>query len=371
MNLKVADRFPLRVYAGYDNAGVPTIGTDQVFGGFEWANVFGLDQRFSYQYTTDTEFEKYQSHLASYVIPLPWHDELTISGNFAEVSPDFGLYGKAFEHLHVDDGMLYQLSVRYTMPLPQWGSLKQNLTLGFDYKHVDTPLFFGSGLLSTNLIDVAQFTLGYQALLPDRYGNTALSLQGVVSPGDLTDNDTDGAYHYFMQNPNAHASYVYGDVEIRRETLLPAGFTWVVRAMGQLADGTIPASEAFGVGGFSSVRGYDERTATGDEGWLIQNELRTPQFVVSNLTRQKGAKDWIQGLVFFDYGGVLQVNPTAGQAGNDQLASVGAGVRCQIADNMHVRVDYGFQLDRSYLSDKGNLLTQDAGQFNIGVEVSY
>ena len=368
-NLKVEDRLPFRPFIGYDNSGVPVIGKDQFFAGFEWANVFGLDHRLNYQYTTDTDFDKYRAHLASYAIPFPWHHELTILGAYAEANPDFGLFG--LPSLHVN-GSLYQISGRYNITLPQLGALKENTTVGFDYKHIDTPLFFGTGLLNKNLIDVAQFTLGYQAFLPDRYGSTAISLQGVYSPGDLTDNNNDAAFQKFNgNNTHTHASYYYGQAEIRRETRLPGGFSWMLRGVGQIADSTLIASESFGVGGYSTVRGYDERTVTGDEGWLVQNELRTPKFALGNLTQKENAKDWAQGLVFCDYGGVFQLNPTLLQSSSDQLLSVGAGLRYQMADNLHFRLDYGYQLKRGYLSDSGNVLTQNRGQFDIGVEISY
>lgn len=347
------------------------MGKDQVFAGFEWANAFGLDHRFNYQYTTDTGFDRYREHLASYVIPFPWHNELTIMGAYAEANPNFGLYGPSFNHLNINNGNLYQISARYSIALPEIGVLKENIAIGFDYKHINTPLFFGTGLLNKNLIDVAQFTLGYQAFLPDRFGSTALALQGVYSPGGLTGNNNDVAFENFMQNSDARANYYYGQAEIRRETRLPGGCSWTVRGVGQLADSTLIASEDFGVGGYSTVRGYDERTVTGDKGWLVQNELRTPQFAVSNLTRKMNAKDWVQGLVFCDYGGVIQQNPTPGQSPNDQLLSIGAGLRCQMADNVHFRFDYGYQLKRGYLSDPGNLTTQNRNQFNIGVEISY
>jgi len=60
-----------------------------------------------------------------------------------------------------------------------------------------------------------------------------------------------------------------------------------------------------------------------------------------------------------------------GQPPDEQLVSVGAGFRYQMADNVHFRMDYGYQLKRGYLSDPNNLLTQPHGQFDIGLEVSY
>jgi hemolysin activation/secretion protein len=371
----VTDRFPVRPYIGYDNSGVPVIGKGRLFGGFEWANAFGLDQRLNYQFTTDKEFDKYSSHMASYTIPFPWHHDLTILGTYAEVNPNFGLFGPAFSNLHINNGSLYQISGRYSITLDPWHALKQRITAGFDFKHINTPLFFGSSsalVLSSNLVDVAQFSLGYQAVVSDKHGSTALSLQGVFSPGGLTANNNDAAYSTASSgNPNTHSQYFYGQLELRRETRLLGGFTWILRGMGQVSDSTLYASEVFGVGGFSTVRGYDERTVTGDEGWLVQNEIRTPEFVLGNLTGKANVTDWIKGLIFCDAGGVLQLHPVGGQAANQQLISIGVGVRYQMADNFHLRIDYGYQLKRGYLKDPNTLLSQPHGQFDIGLELSY
>ncbi|MEI9962936.1 MAG: ShlB/FhaC/HecB family hemolysin secretion/activation protein [Limisphaerales bacterium] len=371
----VVDRFPVRPYVGYDNGGVPVIGKSRFFGGFEWANAFGLDHRLNYQYTGDKNFEKYSSHMASYTIPFSWHHQLTILGTYAEVDPNFALFGPPFNNLHIDNGNLYQISARYSITLDPWHTLKQRITAGFDFKHINTPLFFGTSstfVLSSNLVDVAQFTLGYQAVLPDRHGNTALSLQAVYSPGGMTDNNNNATYSTSSSgNPNTHAQYFYGQIEFRRETRLPGNFLWLLRGMGQISDSTLYASEVFGVGGFSSARGYDERTATGDDGWLVQNELRTPEFVLGNITGKENAKDWVQGLIFVDAGGVFQLHPVNGQSPDEQLLSVGIGARYQAADNFRFRIDYGYQLKRSYLADPNNLLNQPHGQFDIGLELSY
>ncbi len=374
VDLLVTDRNPIRGYAGYDNDGIPVIGKNRAFAGFEWANAFSMDQRLTYQFTADTGLKKYRAHLASYTIPLAHHQTITLLGAYSSVDPDFSLFGSIYSKLHINNGKLYQLSARYGVVLPQEGAYRQNLSIGFDYKHVDTPLFFGSssaGLLSTNLVDVEQFTAGYQGYLPDSYGSTAFSIQAVESPGGLTSNNSNAAFESFMANPNAHANYQYGQIEIRREFRLPDGFSWMVRAMDQFAGSTLIASETFGLGGYSTVRGYDERTVTGDKGWLVQNELRSPQFSLGNITKQKNAKDWVQLVAFLDCGGISQQHATLGESGSDQLMSAGAGIRLQIAENLRVRVDYGSQLKRSYLNDPGNLSKQSTGQVAIGAECSF
>jgi hemolysin activation/secretion protein len=374
VNLVVTDRPTIRPFAGYDNDGIPVIGKDRAFAGFDWANAFGVDQRLTYQYTTDTGFDRYRAHLASYTIPLPGQQTIELLGAYSEVTPDFALFGPTYSNLHINNGSLYQLSLRYTVNLPQEGTYRQNLSAGFDYKHIDTPLFFGSssaGLLSANEIDVDQFTVGYQGYLPDSNGSTAISVQLVESPGGLTSNNNNADFDGFMDNTNAHANYQYAQIEIRRETLLPEGFTWMLRGLTQFTGNTLIASETFGLGGYATVPGYDERTVTGDKGWLVQNELRTPKFGAGNLTQMKNGRDWIQAVIFADWGGVTQEHVTQGQSGSDQLLSVGVGLRYQVSDKFHVRLDYGDQVKRGYLNDPGELDKQASSQVAVGVEISY
>ena len=70
--LNVKDRFPLRVYTGYENTGTQATGEDRVLAGFNWGNVFGLDQQLNYQYTASPDFDHYKAQSGSYIVPLPW-----------------------------------------------------------------------------------------------------------------------------------------------------------------------------------------------------------------------------------------------------------------------------------------------------------
>ena len=103
---------------------------------------------------------------------------------------------------------------------------------------------------------------------------------------------------------------------------------------------------------------------------MLQTELRTPQFYLSNITGKSNARDWLQAFAFCDYGCVLQLNPLPSQHSSDELLSVGAGLRTEFADNLRFRLDYGYQLYRDYVVP-GNVLSQSTGQLNIGIEFSY
>ena len=47
--LKVEDRFPVRAFVGVDDSGIKVIGKDRFYAGLNWANVFGIDHRLTYE----------------------------------------------------------------------------------------------------------------------------------------------------------------------------------------------------------------------------------------------------------------------------------------------------------------------------------
>ena len=115
--LKVEDRFPVRAFVGVDDSGIKVIGKDRFYAGFNWANVFGIDHRLTYEYVTDTDLDKFNEHVASYVLPLPWHHEVTFFGAYANVNPDLKVIDPSLASL-ANSGRFYQLSGRYSIPLP-------------------------------------------------------------------------------------------------------------------------------------------------------------------------------------------------------------------------------------------------------------
>ena len=198
--LHVQDRLPLRVFASVDNDGLPSTGRDRYSAGFNWGNVFGLDQQFSYQFITSPDLwrtrhraaghsndPRFTAHSASYLVPLPWGDVLNVFGTYVEQVPDLG---PNFDQV----GHSVQLSLRYERPLPAIGGLSQQIQFGFDYKRTDNNLDFGGTNIFASATNVEQFLAIYDATLPDSLGQTAVQNQLVVSPGGLSDGNTSAVY---------------------------------------------------------------------------------------------------------------------------------------------------------------------------------
>lgn len=333
--LRVDERRPVRVYVGYEDNGPQFTGEDRVFAGFNWFNAFGLDHRFSYQYTTDVEFDFIHAHTASYEIPLPWRHTITVYGGHIDSEADFPT--AAFSQ----EGTSYQVSVRYQVPLPRCRKVNHGFSAGLDFKSFDNNLEFGGVPVFGTAVDIAQLALAYNAAMPDKFGATALRLETFISPGDLTGNNEDA--DFATQRRFSSASYAYARLNIQRETRLPQDFLWVVRGLGQLADGNLQGSEQLGLGGGTTVRGYDEREANGDRGWLISTELLTPPLpLLRNF--DKDLPEGLRLLAFWDHGEAHRIDTIPGEDPHLVLSSVGVGLRYNFNRNASVRFDYGWQI---------------------------
>jgi len=201
---------------------------------------------------------------------------------------------------------------------------------------------------SRSATEINQFTAGYRSFRRDRWGYFTLDLNGYYSPGDLTAHDRTSDFGTSRQG--AEANYYYGHFEGERAIRLPFDFYWINKGGYQMASGNLLPSEQLSLGGTYLVRGYPERIAGGEEGWFVTTELHSPLIRWGNITGQRNVPglvpegDTLELLAFFDYGSVYPKVLEPGDEPNVNLASVGAGLRLKISQNLNVRFDYGWQL---------------------------
>jgi hemolysin activation/secretion protein len=357
------DRFPLRPYIGYENSGNETTELDRYIAGFNWGDAFGLglDQQLNYQFATSGDGTSLRAHSGSYLIPLPWRHTLSFFGSYVDtegrVPPVVDLNGRS-----------YQISGRYTIPLPTHRSPKLSLFhtvgFGFDFKYNENALEFNALQVGQTLYDIDQFVLTYNATQNDELGRTTLNNTFNYSPGNLSSNNEDA--DFASARALAESQYVYNNLVLERLTRLPADFSLIVRLTLQNSDGNLVPSEQLGFGGYNTIRGYEEREVNTDEGYIITTELRSPTFSLSEITGLKlGVSDQFQILAFWDYGSASNHTPLRGEVDSIELSSIGAGLRFSLGTYASVRFDYGFQLTRSSID------LQYGSRANIGVVVSY
>ena len=104
------------------------------------------------------------------------------------------------------------------------------------------------------------------------------------------------------------------------------------------------ASEQFSLGGGTSVRGYEESIANGDQGWFGSLEVYSPPLSVMRRLRAEAPEDELKFLVFVDAGGVSNVHRLRAERSHQTLAGVGAGLRYRINTRFNLRFDYAWSL---------------------------
>jgi hemolysin activation/secretion protein len=338
LQLQVKDRFPVRVYAGYDNEGYPLIGLQEWFVGANWGNAFGTGQILSYQYTRSFN-GRFTSHSASDVIPLGGDNKLLIFGAYAIAKPSIAA-GISSE------GHSGQASVRLVHGLPSLSWLSTDIQLGFDYKSTDNNLEFLGLTVLRNTAEVDQFPLILDANEHDRFGRTTVENDTFFSPGHLTAGNNNTAFAGLT--PGATTNYVYDRLSFTRTTPLPANFSLVSRGVLQVSSGILPNSEQLGAGGVGSARGYYTDTALGSTGYLSNTELRLPAFSPLKLVDHDADKDdLLQFGGFFDYAKLRQPKSLIGGEGPAELESVGVLAHYSVGRHVEINFDLGWRLKRA------------------------
>ena len=256
----------------------------------------------------------WHSHSATYTGPLPWRHVLKLFGYYIGSRPD------ALAHLSTK-GKSWQTSMRYSIPFMMSNGFRHTITFGFDFKRANNFADYDVQNLRRVHVDVDQFSLEYQGMFEDSYGLTSGGFNFFLSPGHMSAfNDT---FHYNEERTGAHCSYVYATLDLDRVTRFAKGFAWVLSANAQISGTKLIPSEQLSVGGYYSVRGYKENYIIGDFGWVIRNEIITPDFSILN---KKSIKDRCQFLAFIDYGKADQIDENLPPDRiRSYMASVGPG----------------------------------------------
>ena len=356
ITLSARDRRPLRIYAGYDNLGVRSLGIGEYDVGTNWGNVLGTGGILSYQLTR-TISGRYTSQSLSDVAPLPWGDQLLVFGSYARSRP-------RLPEIFNDVGHSGQASARYVHRLGTGGRLTQDVQIGYDFKTTDNNLEFAGFQVFRTRAEINQFPIVYDATLTDRLGQTAFQNILVLSPGHLTRNNTTASLAMLV--PGARARYVYDRLLVTRTTRLPAGWTSITRATGQLANHNLPNSEQLGGGGVGSVRGYFADTALGSTGLLASQEVRLPAFGLSQLAR-RGSKldDLMQFGAFVDIARLRQVKPIPDVQSRVTLLSAGGNVHYSIGRFLDVQADLGWRLRRTATAPERGAYAQVSATIGI------
>jgi hemolysin activation/secretion protein len=120
---------------------------------------------------------------------------------------------------------------------------------------------------------------------------------------------------------------------LSREQRLFGQWKLLVSAEGQWASQPLVSLEQFGIGGMSSVRGYQEGELYGDHGWNTQVEFHTPTFTGKYLLDGHATELGVSLSAFMDYGRVYLIDPQ-GRKPSSELWGAGLGARVILGSHL-------------------------------------
>jgi hemolysin activation/secretion protein len=116
----------------------------------------------------------------------------------------------------------------------------------------------------------------------------------------------------------------------------------------------------FPLGGYNTVRGYEEQLFVADDTLCANLEIHAPK--ISFLCKKR---DELIFLAFMDYGYGHNLFPFEDERTNQSLWSVGTGMRYRINPYFSFRADYGFKLKSVQFDDS------HVGKAHVGATLSY
>lgn len=368
IELIMKERRPFRFFLGGDNTGNRATQNERLYGGFNWGNAFGFDHLLSYQQSYSPNCSGFASYTVDYVAPLRCRHILRVFGGYASVRPDLSRVDNRFR----SRGRSSQASVRYDIPLELETCLHpdyQEIFFGFDYKNTNNNLIFlgdNQVPIIDRSVNISQFVLGYN------YGNligrhkVTFNCDAYISPGRMLPDQSNQRYSELRQG--ARNSYVYARASINDIYQYEGCFSIWNFLRAQLASNILLPSEQYGLGGYNTIRGYDEREFNADNALIYNLELRSPPFEIYK-SKYHDCEELIF-LIFFDtaYGWNHFV---PGEKQRLYLASIGPGLRYSIDSNVFARLDWGFALNRPRFNMNEEGLRNHRNKVHFGIVVSY
>lgn len=331
IEVAVEDRLPVAVNASIDSSGSRSTDLIRYNLGGDVGNLWWLGHRANFNFSTNGQTSEFRSYSGSYVIPLPWRHEFHTVGGYSRTisnSPTNPVKGTS-----------WQLAGRYFIPPHRWKGWTRSLNASAQISSNDSDFFLGGLALPLGTTEAVQGSLGINMSRSDRYwdGTTSFSLN--VTGGD---GSTENAGKLIPLD-----TYFYTNFNARRRWALYNDWSMLTEFDMQWATDTLPTLESFGLGGARSVRGFDQRIISGDSGWRVRAELRTPSTRALSRFSWMNQPDALQCRLFYDYGVAIDViNLPGGVTDDTPIGSAGVGFTYSVTRYLNLDFDYGWQILR-------------------------
>lgn len=320
--IKVQDSAPLKFSGNLNNTGSRQSGRDRFTLAASHDNLFDRDHQLLAAYTTSLAKPSAVSQLGlSYRVPLYARlSTLELSYTQSDVVGDFGTFSSS--------GAGRTMGVVMTRHLLAHQGQKRHIHLSMEDKTFDATRVNGVALAGQQLRRTRPLGVGYVlGSQSDRSKWDAVVSVLLNLPGGAG-NDL---VSYRSESPSVTRTRW---TALRARASWAAGFGdgWAVawRGQAQWTPDALIAGEQLGLGGYSTLRGTQERALSGDTGVTSSLEVSSPEWMPG-----------VRWVGFWDAGWVAShLASSVALPGNDSAASIGLGVRYSKGP-VSMMLDYG------------------------------
>ena len=354
-SVQVNDQKPWKLGLSIDNTGNSQSGQYRMGLSLLHANLFDRDHVATLQYTTSPDhIDKVMTFSASYRIPLyKIGDSIDLFGAYSDVNSgtshisgtDLSISGKGIVS-----------GFRYNMNLPRNGAYEQKLVMGLDYRLYNNSVTMLGVDLAPDVV-AHPVNISYTGTFQNELINTDFN-------GGIVHNEPWGGQgqqsDYSTVRSGAAADYWIFHYGFNSMLKLPKEWMVRVNGTGQFSPNRLIPGEQFGLGGSSSVRGYEEREESWDGGFSGSAEVYSPD--IAGLIQLP--KSQLRLVGFFDGGTGYNMRSQASESDSNALTSIGTGFRLGIGESFNFSLDWGFALDSSTHTRRGDNGVHFKGQFS-------
>lgn len=358
--VQVKDQKPWKIALTGDNTGSDKSGYYRMGLLLQHSNLWNSDHVAALQYVTSPDHaDKVKVVSGSYRLPIyRWGDTIDLFGGYSDVDNGEVMSGVTF------GGQGTVTGLRYNLNLPRFGGYEQKLVLGMDYRFYDNTIKQGATSWNQLAPDyvVHPFSISYGGTWTNDPVTVDMYL-GVVHNEPWGGQGTREYFKTAFLNARPDPAVDYTIMRYGFNKMVRPGMDWVVRVSGngQYTHDRLVPGEQFGLGGSTSVRGYEEREEAYDAGFSGSIELYSP-----DLAAAVGLPKTQFRLVGFFDGGTgynLRVQPFEQEA--NSLTSAGAGFRLGLSEYFSFSLDWGYAFDQSANTKRGGNAVHFKGQVSF------
>ena len=336
-DLKVIDEKAWKVSLMGDNTGNDATGVSRAGVLLQYNNLFNLDHLATLQYITSPEKADKVTILGfGYRIPLyAFGDSIDLYANYSDV--DSGTIYAGTSDIQVSGRGAF-FGARYNQNLARIGRYEHKLSYGLDYRKYQNNATVSATLNMDTDATVHPASLTYAGNFQFTNGQTGFNMSLIRNiPGGTDGQDED------LQRVRAGASANYTIFRYGANFIyaFPVDIQLRLLFNGQYTNDPLIPGEQFGLGGASSVRGFQEREVSDDRGNSGTIELYSPDICkLMNISKAN-----FRMLVFYDVGEVSRISPLPSEESYTLISSVGTGARLSLGTNFSLATDYGYGIN--------------------------